>query len=165
MKKLEVMNSKSKHIEINPEYEDLFSFNTTDEKHKHNAEMISFRILSEIEKLCEEKDINRTELAKMINTSKSYVTQLFRGSKQVNTLLLGKLEEILDVSFEVKIKPNEDSKENFITKRIQAEYIHLKRRLLHDNFLYVATNNNRHDKTKEFMNKIHTENTLKQKAG
>lgn len=160
------MNMKLKNIDINPQYEELFSFNSVDEKVRHNAEMISFRILSEVDKLCEEMNINKTELAKRIKTSKSYVTQLFRGSKQVNTLLLGKLEEALDVSFEVKIKLNQDSKEEFIAKQIPIDYFASKRRLPYDCVvLYVRPNQNRLDKTLEFMNAIHTENQTKQKAG
>lgn len=160
------MNIKLKNQIINPEYSDLFRVKSDKEKVEHNAEMISFRILSEVEKICEEKQINKTELAKRINTSKSYVTQLFRGSKQVNTFLMGKLEEVLDISFEIKAKLNEDSKEDFIAKQIPSDYFDSKRRIPRNSYvLYVIPGDRKRDRTKEFMDTIYTESKTKQKAG
>ena len=116
------MSTKFKNLEVNPEFEDLFAFKSYDDKIKHNAEMISFRILSEIEKLCAEKKIKKKDLAEKIHTSKSYITQLFRGTKQVNTIVMGKFEEALDISFEIKVKLNQESNDEFISKQISHTF-------------------------------------------
>lgn len=54
---------------------------------EHEYRMISFRFLSEVEKLSDEKNWNKKELAKNIGTSASYITQLFRGTKLINLQL------------------------------------------------------------------------------
>jgi plasmid maintenance system antidote protein VapI len=95
------MSTKSSNINIQPGFEDLFSFSSKEERLEHRAQMISYRILSEVEKICDEKGIKKKELAKMVDTSASYITQLFRGDKQVNTSIMAKLEEALEMMFEV----------------------------------------------------------------
>lgn len=104
------MNMKLNNIVTNPAFDELFRFNNEDEKIEHDAQMISYRILSEVEKICDEKNIKKKELAQMTGTSKSYITQLFNGTKSVNTVILAKLEEALHVTFEVKLKKKEKVK-------------------------------------------------------
>lgn len=160
------MSIQLKNSKINPDYADLFSFESSEQKVKHNADMISFRVLSEVEKTCKEKNINKAELAKLIKTSKSYVTQLFRGDKHINANMMGKLEEVLNISFEIKVKLNEDSKEDFIEKQIPIDYFKSKRRLLtNSHVLYVFPGNKKTDETREFMRAISTNDSQKQKAG
>lgn len=160
------MNTKLRNLKINPEFQDLFSFESQKDKIQHNADMISFRILSEVEKVCDEKKIKKKELAEMINSSRSYITQLFRGSKHVNTVLLGKLEEALDISFEIKVKLNQDSTEEYISKQIPFEFFDSNKRIPYDTcVMYCFPGNKMKDNTKEFISSIHTENKLKQKAG
>jgi ribosome-binding protein aMBF1 (putative translation factor) len=97
------MNIKCNDINVNPEFEDLLSFKSENEKIEHMAQMISFRILSEVEKLCEEKKISKKELAAKVGTSGSYITQLFNGTKSVNTSIMAKLENALDIKFEFNL--------------------------------------------------------------
>ena len=75
------------------------------ERIEHSAQMIAFRMLSEVERLCEEKNINRTELAKMLGTSKSYITQLFRGHKLLNLTMAAKLELVFNIKFGITAQP------------------------------------------------------------
>ncbi|HVU96905.1 MAG TPA: helix-turn-helix transcriptional regulator [Puia sp.] len=93
------MNTKSRNFKVAPEFEQLFSFSDTGEKLEHRAQMISFRILSEVEKVCEEQNIKMKDLAKMVNTSPSYITQLFRGNKQINTAFMARFEEAMNMIF------------------------------------------------------------------
>jgi transcriptional regulator with XRE-family HTH domain len=93
------MNTKSRNFKVAPEFEQLFSFASREEKIEHRAQMISFRILSEVEKICEMRNIKMKDLAKMIDTSASYVTQLFRGNKQVNTAFMARFEEAMNMIF------------------------------------------------------------------
>lgn len=68
----------------------------------HAAQMVSYRILSEVERLCEDKVIIRKELAEKLGTSASYITQLFRGSKRVNMEFIAKVELAFNIQFEIK---------------------------------------------------------------
>lgn len=83
------------------EFADLFAFPDQKEKLNHHAQMISFRVLAQVEKVCEERGIKKSDLAAMVGTSKSYITQLFRGDKQVNMQLMAKFEIALGIKFEV----------------------------------------------------------------
>ena len=67
---------------------------------------------SEIERLSEEKNLNRKELASAIGTSASYITQLFRGNKIINLETIAKSQKLFDVKFE--IKANSDNAESFV---------------------------------------------------
>ena len=67
--------------------------------------MMMFQFLSEVEKVMENRKINKKDLAKIIGTSSSYVTQLFRGDKLINFKTLAKIKKGLNLKFEIKIKP------------------------------------------------------------
>lgn len=45
-----------------------------------------------------EQDMKRNELAKALNVSGSYVTQLLTNHKPITTQLLMKIEDVLDIS-------------------------------------------------------------------
>ena len=63
--------------------------------------MTSF--LSEIEKVCEERGLLKKDLAGMIGTSPSYITQLFRGNKIINLETIAKIILALNIKFEVSV--------------------------------------------------------------
>lgn len=86
------------------DFKDALSFKTGKEKIEHDAQMISFRFLSEISRLMEESEpsINKKELAEKLRTSSSYITQLFQGNKLLNFPSLAKIQEVFDVTFEIK---------------------------------------------------------------
>jgi len=67
-----------------------------------DAEMISLRFISEIEKVMQKEGINRSELAKQLGTSKSYLTQLWRGDKAVNMSFLAKCCTVLNIKFVIQ---------------------------------------------------------------
>jgi|GEM_PF-1026282 len=115
------MNTKLLNHNVNPEYADLFTFKNENEEIEHEAQMISFRVLSEVEKACEGLKIKKKDLAEKIGSSKSYITQLFNGSKSINTTLLAKFEKILDATFEIKLRLNSDSYCDFLTKEFLAK--------------------------------------------
>jgi len=74
---------------------------------EHNTKMLMYRFLSEIERLAEEKNLNRKELAALIGTSASYITQLFRGTKILNLETIAKFQKVFDVTFKVEAIPND----------------------------------------------------------
>jgi transcriptional regulator with XRE-family HTH domain len=112
---------KSKNFKVEPGFEDIFSFSDKEEKIEHRAQMISYRILSEIEKICEERDIKMKDLAKMIDTSASYVTQLFRGYKQVNTALMAKFEEAADMVFDFSVRPEKEQHDEHFRNQLTMD--------------------------------------------
>jgi len=69
---------------------------------EHAAQMISYRLLSEIEKICEKRKITKKELALAVGTTPSYISQLFRGTKMVNMEILAKFEMALKFQFKIE---------------------------------------------------------------
>lgn len=69
-------------------------------------EMLMYRFLSEVEKICDEKEISKKELAAKIGTSASYITQLFRGTKTVNLETLAKFQHALGFKYEISAALN-----------------------------------------------------------
>ena len=98
------MNLNSKE-EIQKAYSANFGSDENDIKHE--TSMLMYRFLSEIERLSEEKSLNRKELATAIGTSASYITQLFRGNKIINLETIAKFQKIFDVKFEIKAISND----------------------------------------------------------
>ncbi|MBM3405325.1 MAG: helix-turn-helix transcriptional regulator [Bacteroidetes bacterium] len=106
------MNTKFKNSkEVRKAFQDLLSFKSDEEEIKHQAQMVMFRFLSEIEALTEENNMTRKELACKIGTSPSYLTQLFRGSKPLNMITIAKFQKVFDITFNIKSQPNTTTKE------------------------------------------------------
>ena len=91
---------------INDEFEGLFTEKCKEEELEHEAKMIMFRFLNELEKMNSEKPIKKKDLAKALNTSASFITQLYRGDKLINLLTLAKIQDAYNITFEIKAKLN-----------------------------------------------------------
>jgi transcriptional regulator with XRE-family HTH domain len=91
---------------INAEFEGLFTEKSKEEELEHEAKMIMFRFLNELEKMNSEKPIKKKDLAKSLNTSASFITQLYRGDKLINLLTLAKIQDAYNITFEIKAKLN-----------------------------------------------------------
>ena len=72
------------------------------------TKMVMYRFLSEIDKLAEEMDFNKKQLAEKIGTSASFITQLFKGNKILNLETIAKFQHAFDVVFEVKVRPRNE---------------------------------------------------------
>lgn len=92
--------------DINKEDGNLFEFRSKQEEYEHEAKILMFKFLSEIEKLIDTKKLLKKELASAIGTSASYITQLYNGDKLINLLTLAKLQDVYDIEFEVKAVSN-----------------------------------------------------------
>lgn len=156
------MNTKLNNIIVNPEFEDLLAFKNEEEKIEHNAQMISYRILSEVEKLCEEKKIKKKDLAEMVGTSKSYITQLFTGAKSINTNIMAKFENALDVTFEIQLKLNEDSYNDFLSKQLNTNLFNKKHLPTNEGTWYFCYNKEKGKKS--IVNELETDSKQKQTA-
>jgi len=88
------------------DWKELLSFKNDDEKFELYAELISLKIARQINEILDQKGITRSELAKMINTSPSYITQIMKGDKLINLKLIAKIEYYLDATFSFTFKSN-----------------------------------------------------------
>jgi ribosome-binding protein aMBF1 (putative translation factor) len=79
---------------------ELLKFRNEDDKINYLTEALHLDIIAEIEKLMEKKGVTKAGLAKKLNTSKSYITQLFIADKILNLKTIVKLEKI----FKAKLK-------------------------------------------------------------
>lgn len=101
------MKFKEKYT-ISKEFKDLFTFQDEKEELDHEAHMIMFRFLSEVEEYHSGgKNIKRNELASKLKVSPSYITQLFKGDKLLNFTMLAKIQKAFNITFEVKARKNE----------------------------------------------------------
>jgi ribosome-binding protein aMBF1 (putative translation factor) len=73
---------------------------------EHDARMIMYRFLSEVEQIADIRGLNRKELAALIGTSASYLTQLFRGIKLINMETIAKFQKVFNITFDIKAIPN-----------------------------------------------------------
>jgi hypothetical protein len=94
---------------INPEFNDLFEFSSNSDEIRHEAKMIMFRFLSEIEKTygVEKRGLKST-LANSIKKSASFITQIFNGDKIVNLITLAKFQKALKIKFKITAYAEDD---------------------------------------------------------
>lgn len=97
-------NSLKTSQEIKSAFSGLFENRTEQERRDDAAQMLSFRYLSEIERLMQAYGITKRRLAEAVGTSPSYITQLFRGDRLLNFDMLARLEEALSVKFTVEAR-------------------------------------------------------------
>jgi len=145
------MNTKSRSFKVAPEFEHLFSFNSKEDKLEHRAQMISFRILSEVEKICEQQNIKMKDLAKMIDTSASYVTQLFRGNKLVNTAFMARIEEAMNMMFNVTLHEEREVQDENTKHRAVTNALKTLQDFNQGNVYFVPVRGGAKDKTDQLM--------------
>ncbi len=89
--------------EIRREFDKLFD-QSPEEQIEHRAQLLSAIFLSEVEKELDRMGWTRKRLAKEIGTSASYLTQLFRGDRLLNLKTVAKIEQVLQITFEIRAK-------------------------------------------------------------
>lgn len=77
------------------------SAKTPEELIKEDEYILMSNYLSEIERIKDKIGLTRKSLAEKINTSASYLTQVFRGDKPLNFYTLAKIQKALGVRFQV----------------------------------------------------------------
>lgn len=125
-------------------------------KDKHDYEfeelMLSMRIISEVDRLLEENNMQKKDLAKALGTSAAYVTQLFSGNKILNLYTVARLQEIFDVDFRINsesraVKTDELMSDSFFNFTVEqdasnldiAEYAFTNGEYIKGNHLKVVT--------------------------
>jgi len=119
------MRFKDKYT-ISKEFENLFTFQDEKEELDHEAHMIMFRFLSEIEESYSNgKTFKKNELAAKLGVSPSYITQLFKGDKLLNFTMLAKIQKVFNITFEIKARKNDlsPSTENMKNKTRARNYV------------------------------------------
>ncbi len=100
------MNMKSsKGHKVSDKWHDILNFSTSEEATAHEAQMLMFRFISEIEKYQELQNCSRKALSQKIKTSPSYITQVFRGDKPLNFETLAKIQSALNITFHIHAYP------------------------------------------------------------
>ena len=84
---------------IQAAFSDLFANRTEEQQREDAAQLLSFRFLSEVERLMQEKGFTKRKLAELVGTSPSYITQLFRGDRLLNIDMLARFEQVFNVQF------------------------------------------------------------------
>lgn len=90
---------KNKINSMIKELDKALKFENEEDRIEVKASFIQMDILDEVRKLMEERKISRTELAKRLNKSKSFVSQLFSGDKALNLKMIAQFQEIFNVKF------------------------------------------------------------------
>lgn len=93
------MNSNMKNNE--PDFNSLFESLSSEDMDKHEARMIMYRFLSEIERVYGKKRGLKSLLAQSVGKSKSFITQLFNGDKIVSLSMLAKFQRALGIKFKI----------------------------------------------------------------
>ena len=70
------------------DWKELLSFKSEEEIYELYTQLISLRIARQIDDILDQKGITRCELAKMINTSPSCITQIMKGNKIISLNLV-----------------------------------------------------------------------------
>lgn len=97
-------NSLKTNQDIKDAFSGLFENRTEQERRDDAAQMLSFRYLSEVERLMQAYGMTKRRLAEAVGTSPSYITQLFRGDRLLNFDILARIEEALSVKFTVEAR-------------------------------------------------------------
>jgi ribosome-binding protein aMBF1 (putative translation factor) len=104
------MNSTNKNSD---RLKEILKFRTEDDKIDFLTEALHLDIIAEVENLMEKREISRAELAKKLNTSKSYITQLFTGDKLLNLKTIVKLGKILNANVKFEFMDYEKKTVNY----------------------------------------------------
>lgn len=109
-------------VKIRKEFQKLFE-KSPEEQVEHRAQMLSYNFLSEAQKAMDQKDWTQRRLADEIGTSASYLTQLMRGDRLLNLKTIAKMEDALQIRFEVKtVKMNDWNFDNPIKKDLELDH-------------------------------------------
>jgi len=77
----------------------LLKIKNKNEKDQLITEMIHLKFMNELALLMDQKSINKSQLAKELNVSKSYITQLFTADKILNLKLISQIQDAFNITF------------------------------------------------------------------
>jgi transcriptional regulator with XRE-family HTH domain len=116
------MKFKDKY-KISEDFEDLFSFDSEEDELEHDAQMLTYKFLEELEaNYSTGKKFKKKDLARAINTSPSFISQLYSGEKLLSLNLIAKIQKAFNISFEIKAKANSISYSEVVTEPKNLNY-------------------------------------------
>lgn len=95
---------RNKPQEIQAAFDDLFNSFTEKDLLEHEGRMIGFAFLSEVERVLAERAMTKKNLAKLMKTTPSFITQLFTGDKPLSDKHKAKLQRALGIRFVIAAK-------------------------------------------------------------
>lgn len=98
------MNTNSEAKNVQEKFRDLLKPDTYQEKIELDALLLAAPYLAMIQDKMEEMNMKKKDLAKELNTSPSYITQLMNTNKMLNFTILARIAEVLDLKFQVSLK-------------------------------------------------------------
>ena len=105
----------SKKYKIAQGFEKMFEFESPKEELLHDAKIIQMKILHALEEYLTQP-ITKKELAQLLETSPSYITQLYNGDKLMNLEMISRIQAAFNLEFEITVKPQ--PKERVISELI-----------------------------------------------
>lgn len=103
--KFQTMSTKLKN-----EFKEALGFKNEEDKVEHDSKILMFKFLAIVQEQMELRNMTKKDLALELNTSPSYITQLFRGSKTINLLKLAQIQNLFDIEFEIQLTEKSQSK-------------------------------------------------------
>ena len=97
----------NRNSEEMPDFDSLFEL-SPEEDDKHEARMIMYRFLSEIERVSTPNRGLKKRLADAVGKSKSFITQLFNGDRLLNLTMLAKFQKALGIKFKIIAYPADE---------------------------------------------------------
>ena len=89
-------------MDTNRKFQEILLPASRDEKLDFEAQMIQQDFIARLTEIMKFKGINsKKELAGLLGTSPSYITQLFSGEKLINLKFLAKLQNILGLHYSI----------------------------------------------------------------
>lgn len=119
------MNTNSEGKNVQEKFRDLLKPDTYQEKIELDALLLAAPYLEMIQDKMEEMNMKKKDLAKELNTSPSYITQLMNTNKMLNFTILARIAEVLDLKFQVSLKSefsNVEYLEKFIPNKELMEH-------------------------------------------
>ena len=83
-------------------WNEILSFKGEKDEIRHEAQILMFRFLSEVDRYLNQEGNSRKALAKKMNISASYLTQVYRGNKPLNFETVARFQKALDIKFQIR---------------------------------------------------------------
>jgi plasmid maintenance system antidote protein VapI len=102
---------------------DLLKPKSDEDKITFEAQMIHLNLIAEITELMQLHGIaSKKELASLLGTTSSYITQLFSGEKLINLKLLARLQRVFDTKFVIVPQQSYTLKKNLQNRIFNEGY-------------------------------------------
>lgn len=98
------MSNIMEHI-VSRDFKKMFAFKSKTERIEHDAMLLQYLFLSEFEEAMEKRKMTKSDLAKKLKCSPSWLTQMWRGDKRMSLLMCAKIAYTLGLSIDINSTP------------------------------------------------------------